>query len=387
MSEKFSRRNFLKGAGAGIPMVMLPTYNLASPGFRKSDTYTLVHFLTDGVLLSPAEYSKLLVSLTEKPGFRKDNEGHGGVLADLERKFAEHTGKESAIYMPTGTMANQLAIRVLSRNKSKVYVQETSHVFNNESDAAQTLHHKRLMPLNKGKTTFTLEELKADINQFKRIEIFRTEVGAISIENPVKRNYEEVFDIAEIRKISRYAKANGIKTHLDGARLHMASAYSGISIKEYASYFDTIYLSLYKYFGASAGAMLCGDAETISQMANLIKICGGNMASNWPETAVANFYFEGFEKRYRAAKLKAEKLFARLNASGKLKVEKMRNGSNVHKLTVPNAEAFRNRMSANGGILVRRMSRRRGFIPIKVNETILKVSNNQLADWFISAAS
>ncbi len=345
-----------------------------------------IHSMTDGIWLRPNEYARLLSELTSDPTFRPDSEGQGGVIEELQAVFAAMTGKAKAIYMPSGTMANQLAIRVLAEGKSKVYVQDASHVLNNEGDAAQELHHKRLMPLAPERATFSLEELSQDIDEFRAREIFRTEVGAISIENPVKARHEEVFDIGELRKISKFARDSGLGLHLDGARLHMASAYSGISVREYASLFDTVYLSLYKYFGAAAGAVLCGPADVIDRMPHLIKIAGGNMATNWATTSVALHFARNFENRYAGAVAKASKLFGELNKVSGIRVEPIPNGSNVYKLSLENRKyaEFVAFLDAEN-VLLRGRSREGDFIPLKVNETVNLVGLENMVSSFQAA--
>src|SRR5678815_5809724 len=94
-----------------------------------------------------------------------------------------------------------------------------------------------------------------------------------------RRTDGRMIPIDEIKKISEYCRSKNIKLHLDGARIYMASAWSGVSINEYSTYFDTVYISLYKYLGASGGAILCGDKALIEKMPHMIKIHGGNMLS------------------------------------------------------------------------------------------------------------
>lgn len=392
--KKVTRRNFIKLGGASTLLGFISQMNMGKFGYseriaRINNSEPVVQFRSDGILLNPLQYAELLTQITEEPSFIPDRYAKGGVVEKLETVFAKITGKESAIFMPTGTMANQLAIRVLSEGRSKVFVQETSHVYRDEADAAQTLHGRRLIPLAKGRATFTLDELKEAIDYIQKNEVFHTGVGAISIENPVRRLYEEVFDIEEIRKISKYAKDNNIGIHLDGARLYMASAYSGVSIREYASYFDTVYISLYKYLGAGAGAILCSNKNIIDSMHHLVKIFGGNMFQNWQYAAVALHFLEGFERRFARVKQKAEDLFVRLNEIRGIRIEKFVNGSNVHKLFVENAdtEKFVKYLSERRNIIVRQIDEEKRFIPVKVNETQLNVSNDDLAESFQRAYS
>jgi threonine aldolase len=239
------------------------------------------------------------------------------------------------------------------------------------------------MPLAPGKGNFTLEELEAAIDYYRSHEVFETGIGALSIENTVRRTYEEIFDIGEIRRISAFAAKNGIGTHLDGARLYMASAYSGISIREYASYFDTVYISLYKYLNAGAGAILCGSKTVIDPIPHLVKVYGGAMYRNWHNAAAALHFLNGFEARFGRAKEQADQLFNRLNQMDGIRVERFERGSNLFKLFLSGVDVskFREQLNREHNIWLRRPVRE-GFLPLKVNESLLRISNDQLVAAF-----
>lgn len=98
------------------------------------------------------------------------------------------------------------------------------------------------------------QQLQNAVENLKTDEYLQTGIGAVSIENPVRRSDGRFVPFEEIKKISAYCRSNNIKLHLDGARIYMASAWTGVPVKEYGSYFDTVYISLYKYLGASGGA-------------------------------------------------------------------------------------------------------------------------------------
>lgn len=259
-----------------------------------------------------------------------DRYGSAGAVEALEEKFAAITGKESCIYMPSGTMANQLAIAVLSGDKTKVFVQDTSHVYRDEADAAQSVFQKRLMPLAPGRAYFTAAELQQAVEGLQQQEVFSSGIGAVSIENPVRRADGKVFPLEEIKKISAFCKSRNIRLHLDGARIYMASAWHGTGIKEYASYFDTVYISLYKYLGAGAGAVLCGDKTVIEKMPHLIKIHGGSMYSNWCNAAMALHRLEGMETRLQQARKRADVIFAALNQLPGTRVSAIEGGTNIY---------------------------------------------------------
>lgn len=331
-----NRRQFLQKSGA----VLLPAI---LPFTSKAEAIALtaapvdepgVNFLYDGDDLNPARYIDALQKINAKEPVKRDFYGQGGAVTALEKKMAELTGKEKAIYMPTGTMANQLAIAVLSGEKTKVFVQDNSHVYRDEADAAQSVFGKRLMPLAMGQTYFTADELKSAIEGLKDREVFASGIGAVSIENPVRRTEGRMVPLEEIREISAYCRANQIPLHLDGARIFMAAAWSGVSVKEYASYFDTVYISLYKYFGAAGGAILCGNSPLIEQMPHQIKIHGGTVFGSWVNAAMALHQLEGFENRLQEAIKRAAIVFEGLNKIPGVKVAALDGGTNIYSLEV-----------------------------------------------------
>lgn len=332
----FNRRNFLKKSGIGLLPIIAPIGPImANEPYRahtSKGSKQIVKFFGDGEVFDPGDYLIELQNAHTTTAIIKDRYGVGGVIETLEKKFCDLTGKEKAIFMPSGTMANQFAIAVLSGEKTKIFVQDTSHIYRDEADAAQSVHGKRLMPLAKDETYFTVEQLKSAIENLKNEEVFESGIGAVAIENPVRRADGKTVPFEEIKKISDYCRNNNIKLHLDGARIFMSSAWSGVSIKEYASQFDTIYISLYKYLGAAAGAMLCGPKEVIDQMAHLMKIHGGSMYGNWTNAAMALYRLEGFETRLKNAVTLSKELFKALNQLPGVKIESLPGGTNIYRM-------------------------------------------------------
>ncbi len=382
-----NRRNFLRNSGSLAIPAMLPLSGLLSndtPVINDWPAKPIVKFFGDGEMYEPTDYIRVLQEADKTVAIAKDRYGVGGVVEALEKKFAAITGKEKAIFMPSGTMANQLAIAVLSGNKSKVFVQETSHVFRDEADAAQSVFQKRLIPLAKNETYFTAAELKKTIEDMSTAEAFDTGIGAVSIENPVRRSDGRMISIDEIKAIRSYCIAKKIPMHLDGARLYVASAWSGVSIKEYSQYFDTVYISLYKYLGATAGAILCGDANIIDQMTHLIKTHGGSMYGNWTNAAMALHRLEGVEERFKAAKERSEQLFKVLNADNNIRIEPLNNGTNIYRLTLAkhiNGTAFQTKLNQQYNIRLARPDSNNQSL-INVNETILYQSLDDLVHAF-----
>ncbi|TMI64762.1 MAG: aminotransferase class I/II-fold pyridoxal phosphate-dependent enzyme [Bacteroidetes bacterium] len=198
-------------------------------------------------------------------------------------------------------------------------------------------------------------------------------MGCVSIENPVRRTDERMVPLEEIKKISEYCKANKIGLHLDGARLYMASAWSGVSIKEYASYFDTVYISLYKYLGASGGAILCGDKNVIDKMPHLIKIHGGNQFGNWLNAAMAVHRLEGMEDRLQQAITRFKEIMNSINQLPGFKISALDGGTNIYAMQLPASIVINKFGETMGQKYFIRLSPpdSKGNWKITVNETLL----------------
>jgi len=371
----FNRRGFIKASGLSLLPGLLPALpTLANKSGKQMSPADepIVKFFYDGEWFDGAVYWEQLQQANSKQPLKVDRYGAGGAVEELEKKFEAITGKEKAIYMPTGTMANQLAIAVLSGENTKVFVQDTSHVYRDEADAAQSVFNKRLMPLAKNEPYFTADTLKKGIENLESEEVFKSGLGCVSIENPVRRSDGRMVPIEEIKKISEYCRSKNIKLHMDGARVYMASAWSGISIKEYASYFDTVYISLYKYLGASGGAILCGDKSVIEKMPHLVKIHGGSMFGNWLNAAMAVHRLEGVEERLQEAIKRSKTIFASLNQISGIKISPLDGGTNIYSMKFPSGIQGQKFSELLSKYFIR-MPRpnENGEAKISVNETLL----------------
>jgi len=368
------RRNFLKASGlAFLPAALpaLPSFANDSKKQTAPANELIVKFFGDGEMYDGLPYLEQLQLANAKQPLKVDRYGSGGAVEELEKKFQAITGKEKAVYMPSGTMANQFAIAMLSGENTKVFVQDTSHVYRDEADAAQSIFNKRLIPLAKNQTYFTADELKKAIENLDSEEVFKSGIGCVSVENPVRRTDGRMIPIDEIKKISEYCRSKDLKLHLDGARLYMASAWSGVSIKEYSGYFDTVYISLYKYLGASGGAILCGDKTFMEKMPHMIKIHGGNIFGNWLHAAMASYKLDTIEEKLLEAIKRSKEIFTALGQLG-IKVSALDGGTNIYTIKFPagiNIQKFGETLN-NLFIRIPRPNEN-GEAKISVNETLL----------------
>ncbi|HQW43237.1 MAG: beta-eliminating lyase-related protein [Chitinophagaceae bacterium] len=384
--NNLQRRNFLKLAATSalIPATGLPAFAFKN---KAADKKTVADFRGDGLNHSPAEYANLLARLTETGSIMPDNYSIGGCVEELEIKFAKLLGKETAVFMPTGTLANHLAIRSLSGNNKRVIVQQESHVYNDTGDGTQVLSNLNLIPVGTNKASFTVEEVDSVVKKSESGRV-AAKVGVISIESPVRRKQGEVFEYEQMKQIAAYAKANDIKMHLDGARIFLATPYTGVTVTEYASLFDTIYVSLYKYFNAASGAILAGPKSIIAPMYQNRRMFGSGLNQAWPFTAVANYYLDGFAERFVKAVAVSEDLIKKLSTNSRFEIHRIASGTNIFRLTVKGMEAktfVENLKSKN--VIARAGGPTPNDLILQVNESLLHSSAAELESIFVKSLS
>src|SRR5882757_327604 len=200
-----NRRRLLQLAGlsAGVTAAM-PALAFVDAAPTPVEDRT-VRLSGDGVGLSAPQYAALLHRLIDEKNIVADSYSLGGVVEELEAQCARVLGKERAIFMPTGTLANHMAVRALAGGSSRVIVQEQSHFYQDEGDCAQTLSNLTLMPLAPGRAAFTADEVQHVLDQTKGARVV-SRVSAIAVETPVRRKQGEHFDAGELAKIIAIAK-------------------------------------------------------------------------------------------------------------------------------------------------------------------------------------
>lgn len=351
-----------------------PIFAAATRDASGATKATIVQASGDGIHHTPAEYAALLQKLSTS--MEPDDYSLGGVVAKLEESVAAALGKETAVWLSTGTLANHLAVRLLAGDKRRVLVQQECHLFNDCGDCCQTLSGLHLVPLAPGKATFTVDDLErvSDRSASGRVSV---PIGAIQIESPVRRQNGETFDLAEMKRVCAWARERKIGLHLDGARLYLAAAYSGVSVREYAALFDTVYISMYKYFNAASGAILAGPKSLLANLFHPRRMFGNGLAHVWPFAAVALHFFDGFPERYAKAVATSEKVITALQSDSRFEVARVPNGSNIFFLRVKgvDARALQRRAQDAGFILA---APRNDRFTVQVNETWARVTPQEI---------
>ncbi|MGH8029976.1 MAG: beta-eliminating lyase-related protein, partial [Arenimonas sp.] len=243
-----------------------------------------------------------------------------------------------------------------------------------------------LVPLAAGATAFGLDDVQAWVQRSAggRVPI---EVGAISIESPVRRRDHAYVEPAELRRISAWARSEGIGLHLDGARMFNLAQHTGVGVREHAALFDTVMVSLWKHFNSKAGAILAGEKALIDGLQGQRRMFGGSLPQAWPITAPALRYAAGYERDYAAAWRAADDLFARLEASGRFHVRRLPQGTCRVFVAVPgvDVEGFAGR-AHDGGIDLAAHATDSGELMLQVNTSLLRKPVEEVARVLLAAS-
>ena len=192
----------------------------------------------------------------------------------LEHRVAELMGKEDALFVPSGTMSNQIAIKTHTRPGQEVICEENCHIFNYEAGAPAFLSQVQLRPL---RGTLGVLELNDVEQAIRDNNLHLPPTGLISIENTHNRAGGTVYPLDDISDLASLAAQRGIPLHIDGARLMNAVVKTGIPAKDWANYADSVSLCFSKGLGAPVGSVLSGSVDFINQARKYRKIFGGGM--------------------------------------------------------------------------------------------------------------
>lgn len=200
--------------------------------------------------------------------------GEDPTANELQNKMAALFGKEAALFVPSGTMGNQLCLRTHTEPGDEVICDYQAHIFNYESGAAGNLSQVQLHPLHGKSGQLSVDQIADAVRQRA---YWNPWTKLIALENTTNKAGGTIYPIETIRDISQFAKSNNIKLHLDGARIWNAHAATGVSLKEYGHYFDSLSVCFSKGLGAPVGSVVLGSKEFVQKAHRYRKMWGGGM--------------------------------------------------------------------------------------------------------------
>ena len=208
-----------------------------------------------------------------------DRYGSGGVVADLEMEVGGLLGKPAAVFLPSGTMAQQSVLRVHAdrRQRTTVVFHPMCHLHRHEGEAYQRLHGLRGRPAGDLDRLMTIDDLTAVAEP----------AAVLLIELPQRDLGGQQPAWEDLQAQVAWARDRGAAAHLDGARLWESAAGYGRPLAEIAALFDTVYVSFYKGIGALPGCCVAGPADSIAEVREWRLRRGGTLFGRWPNAASA----------------------------------------------------------------------------------------------------
>lgn len=201
--------------------------------------------------------------------------GEDPTINQLEQESAEMFGFEAGLFAPSGTMTNQIAIRVHTQPGDELICSYESHIYRYEGGgiAVNSATSTRLIPGLNG--MITAKDVRDNYND--PLDIHKPLTSLVSLENTSNRGGGLCYDFNEFREIKKACDELGLKLHLDGARVFNAIVAKGENPKDYSQVFDSISICLSKGLGAPVGSVLLGSKEFITKARRIRKVLGGGM--------------------------------------------------------------------------------------------------------------
>lgn len=233
--------------------------------------------------------------------------GEDPTVNALEQNTARLFGMEAGLFVPSGTMGNQLCLKVLTRPGDEVLIEETGHIFNFETAAASHVSSIQLRPVQGRRGKLTPELL---MNMQRGEFDWEPETRVITIENSTNKGGGACYTEKELRAIKAFADEHHFNVHLDGARIWNAVTATGIDTTFFGEIADTLSVCFSKGLGAPVGSMVLSSAKLIKKARRYRKMLGGGMRQAGLLAAAADYAIEHhwplLEEDHRRARVLAE---------------------------------------------------------------------------------
>jgi threonine aldolase len=276
-----------------------------------------------------------------------EQRGLDPTVTALQEEVAELLGMEEAVFLPSGSMCNQIAVRLHIRPLGdEMYLHRLAHPITAEAGGAAAISGAMIMPLEGGGGMFSGDALRARMRD--PADSHEPRSRFVMVEQTTNLGGGRVWPLAKIEEVLAVAKEFGLRTHLDGARLLNAAVASGESAAAYAAGFETAWIDFSKGLGAPVGACLAGSAELIAEARRYKQMLGGSMRQSGVIAAGARYGLQHNVERlaedHANAKFLAEGL-AELDGVG---IDASTVETNIVIFDVPDAQLLHDKLAANG---------------------------------------
>jgi threonine aldolase len=246
--------------------------------------------------------------------------GEDPTVNRLEEQVAALLGKEAAVFVPSGTMGNQIALQLLTRRGDEVIVGEDCHLAADESGAGAAWAGVQFRAVGRG-GLFGPADLRAVLHE---PDMHCPRQGLVAVENPHNRGGGRIFPEVDVASVTSLARSHGLRLHLDGARLWNTEAATGTPVAALAAPFDTVNVCFSKGLGAPVGSALAGTRAAMDQARVVRKMFGGGMRQAGILASAALYALEHHRARLAEDHAHAKVLEAALReaagASGRARV-------------------------------------------------------------------
>ena len=249
----------------------------------------------------------------------------------LEERVADLLGKPAALFVPSGTMGNQLGVRMHCQPGDEFLCEAGCHIFNNEQAAHTQLFGVSGRPVLAPDHVLTAEQLEDHV---RPDDVHYARTRLVCLENTHNRGGGRVLPLAGVEAIGQWAAARGLARHLDGARLFNAVVASGVPAADWARHFDTVSVCFSKGLGAPIGSALVGPHELITRARRLRKALGGGWRQAGLLAAAALYALDHHIDRLADDHANAQTLAAAIRQSPGLALDPARVETNIVIFTV-----------------------------------------------------
>lgn len=244
--------------------------------------------------------------------------GEDPSVNQLQDMVAELLGKKAAVFLPSGTMCNLIALAVHCKSGDEIMCDRTAHIFNTEGAGAAVISGSFIRPLDGVNGIFTAEQVKAATRSGSR---YGPVSRMVSIEQTSNGGGGTVWPLDAIKDVAETAKELGLIMHMDGARLLNASVASGVNAKDFSAPFDTVWIDLSKGLGCPIGGVIAGTSEFIEQAWQWKQRLGGSMRQAGIAAAAGIYALENNVERMSEDHDNARLLADRLANMGGLDID------------------------------------------------------------------
>ena len=271
----------------------------------------------------------------------------------LQEVVAELLGREAALFLPSGTMCNQIAFAVHCRAGDLILLDRTAHPLISEAGGAAVLAGATMYPIDGPDGRFTAEQVEEVVEPASR---YRPPFRLMSIEQTTNKPGGRIWPLEHIRSVAAAARSGGLMLHMDGARLLHAVVATGIPAAEWAASFDTVWIDLSKGLGAPVGAVIAGTADFVQQAWQWKQRIGGAMRQAGIVAAAGLYALEHHVDRLAEDHANARRLAEQLSGAPGIEIDPAAVETNmvrfdVRGLGIPSSE-FNERLIESSGVRV-----------------------------------